>query len=194
MPENKAGWAIWIVGLPGCGKSTLANGILEHLATRGMSVTLLQMDERRKSYFPHPTYSSEEREKAYALFVDEVAGLVRQGVNVLMDGSAYRRSMRQYARQELPRFAEVFVQCDLSEAARRESSRPNGLVMAGLYAKALQRKKTGQQFEGLGEVIGVDVEFEMDPAAEFIVDNSQLDPRETLGKVLHFVDTWLANV
>ena len=62
--------------------------------------------------------------------------------------------------------------CDLEEAMRREAGRPEGLVMADLYAKALKRRRTGEQFEGLGEVIGVDVEFEVDPGAEFIIDNT----------------------
>nr|WP_287410345.1 adenylyl-sulfate kinase [Pseudodesulfovibrio sp.] len=194
MSESVSGWALWIVGLPGSGKSTLAKGVLTSMEARGLKVALLQMDERRKSYFPHPHYTSEEREKAYVLFVNEVAELARQGKNVLMDGSAYKQSMRQYARQKLPRFAEIFVQCDLSEAIRRESDRSEGLVMAGLYAKALQRKKTGEQFEGLGEVLGVDVEFEMDPEAELVIDNTRLTAKETLGKALHFLDTWLANV
>ena len=65
--------------------------------------------------------------------------------------------------------------------------------MAGLYEKALQRKKTGRQFDGLGDVIGVDVEFELDPDAEMIIDNTSLSKKETLGKALHFLDTWLAN-
>jgi len=194
VPENRAGWAIWIVGLPGCGKSSLAKGVLKYLRAQGLNVTLLQMDERRKSYFPHPGYTPDEREKAYAFFVDEATRLVRQGKNVLIDGSAYKRSMRQYARQEISRFAEIFVQCDIAEAIRRESGRPEGLVMAGLYTKALQRKRTGEQFEGLGEVIGVDVEFEVDPEGELVIDNTRLTVKETLGKALHFLDTWLANV
>nr|WP_321257396.1 adenylyl-sulfate kinase [uncultured Pseudodesulfovibrio sp.] len=194
MAENVSGWALWIVGLPGSGKSTLAKGVLAYMEDRGIKVTFLQMDERRKLYFPHPDYTLEEREKAYVLFVNEVAELVRQGKNVLMDGSAYKRSMREYARLKLPRFAEIFIQCDITEAIRRESVRPEGLVMAGLYSKALQRKKTGEQFDGLGEVIGVDVEFEMDPDAELVIDNTRLTAKETLGKALHFLDTWLASV
>ena len=192
MPDS-TGWAIWFVGLPGSGKSALARGVRAHLVELGHDPVTMQMDALRKKYVPEPKYTPEERDLAYAAFVDEAADLVRQGRVVLMDGAAYKRSMRTYARQRIPRFAEVHVQCDLEEAMRREAGRPEGLVMADLYAKALKRRRTGEQFEGLGEVIGVDVEFEVDPGAEFIIDNTRLHKAETLRKTLHFLDTWLGS-
>ena len=192
MPDS-TGWAIWFVGLPGSGKSALARGVRAHLVELGYDPVTMQMDVLRKKYVPEPKYTPEERDFAYAAFVDEAADLVRQGRVVLMDGAAYKRSMRTYARQRIPRFAEVHVQCDLEEAMRREAGRPEGLVMADLYAKALKRRRTGEQFEGLGEVIGVDVEFEVDPGAEFIIDNTRLPKAETLRKTLHFLDTWLGS-
>jgi len=187
------GWAVWFVGLPGCGKSTLAEGVYEYLFNKGLDVVSLQMDKQRKIYFPDPQYKEQERKKAYTLFVDEAAELARQGKGVLMDGTAYELSMRAYARQRISRFAEIFVCCGLEEAIRRESNRPDGLVIAGLYKKALIRKQVGQQFEGLGQVIGVDVEFEVDPDAELTICNDNLSREETLGKALHFLDSWLGN-
>ena len=194
MAGYNMGWAIWFVGLPGCGKTTLAKGVHEHLYAQGWDVVALQMDKRRKVYFPDPKYTMEEREKAYAMFVDEAAEFVRQGRNVLMDGAAYKVAMRTYARQRIPRFAEIFVRCAMEEAVSREANRPNGAVIADLYSKALRRQRTGEQFEGLGDVIGVDVEFEVDPDAELIIDNSRLTKEETLGKAVHFLDSWLPSV
>jgi adenylylsulfate kinase len=188
------GWAIWVVGLPGSGKSTLARGLRDALRSRGVDAVLLQMDERRKAYFPEPEYTPEEREAAYRMFAEEAAGLVREGRNVIMDGSAHRVAMRRVARKKIFRFAEIFVECDLETAMAREAARPAGKVMADLYRKALERKETGRYFDGLGDVIGVDVPFERDPLAEFVVDNTGLTREKTLGKSLHFVDTWLASV
>jgi adenylylsulfate kinase len=187
------GFAIWFVGLPGSGKSALATGVADHLRARGVDVVVLRMDERRRSYFPEPRYTAQEREVAYAMFVDEAVALVEQGRNVLMDGSAYRVSMRDRARRRITRFAEVFVRCELDEAIRREAGRPEGLVAADLYRKALRRKRTGEPCQGLGEVVGVDVPFEENPQAEFVIDNTRLTREQTLGKVLHFLDIWLAS-
>jgi adenylylsulfate kinase len=188
------GWAVWVVGLPGSGKSTLARGLRDALRDRGVDAVLLQMDERRKAYFPEPEYTPGEREAAYRMFAEEGAGLVREGRNVIMDGSAHRVSMRRIAREKISRFAEIFVACDLETAMAREADRPAGKVMADLYRKALVRKETGRDFDGLGDVVGVDVPFERDPRAEFFIDNTGLTKEETLGKTLHFVDTWLASV
>ncbi|QGY41059.1 adenylyl-sulfate kinase [Pseudodesulfovibrio cashew] len=186
------GRAIWVVGLPGCGKSTLVRGIRDHLLARGIEPVILEMDQKRKEYFPEPAYTAQERERAYAMFVDEAAEIVGQGRFVIMDGSAYKAAFREYARQRIPRFAEIFLRCRLETAMEREANRPGGLVMAGMYQKALRRRITGEVVEGLGEVIGVDVPFEESPHPELLIDNSKMDKTTCLGKVLHFVDGWVS--
>lgn len=193
MSDLENGWAVWFVGLPGSGKSSLARAVYAKLVARGLDVVHLEMDARRKAYFPHPQYTAEERKQAYALFVDEAYNFVLEGKGVLMDGSAYRVAMRQAARERISRFAEVFVHCSLEEAIRRETLRPHGTVMAEMYRKALRRKETGEEFEGLGDVIGVDVDFEHDEKSEFVIENTHLSLDEAVGKTLHFLDSWLAS-
>ena len=51
------------------------------------------MDERRKSYFRHPDYSAEERERSYTLFAEEAAALTADGRNVILDATAYKLAM-----------------------------------------------------------------------------------------------------
>ncbi|GAB7022519.1 adenylyl-sulfate kinase [Salidesulfovibrio brasiliensis] len=185
-----SGWAVWFVGLPGSGKSTLARGAVEMLRQRGEDVVHLEMDVRRRAYFPNPEYTEEERHKAYAMFVDEAAGLCAEGRNVVMDAAAHRAAFRERARARIERFAEILILCDVEEAMRREAAREGGKVMADLYAKALERKRTGRQFEELGEVVGVDVPFEEDDRAELAFDNTSLTRDAALRKVLHFLDRW----
>ncbi len=192
MSDNaQQGWAIWVVGMPGSGKSNLARALTATLSEEGYDVIWLQMDARRKAYFPKPTYSPEEREAAYTRFAQEAAELTHTGRNVIMDGSAYQVAMRRYARTLIPRFAEVHVQCTLENAMLREGGRSEGLAMAGLYAKAIERKKTGKDFPGLGAVIGVDVPFEEDPQAEFIIANDNIPKQETRRRTLEHLRKWL---
>lgn len=185
------GWAVWFTGLPGSGKSTLARSAAETLRNRGLDVVYLEMDARRREYFPDPKYTEQERRQAYAMFADEAAELCGRGRNVIMDATGHRISFRQRARGRLDWFAEIHVGCDVEEAMRRESERPQGKVKADLYRKALERRRTGRGFEGLGEVVGVDVPFEQDPAAELSFDNTALSREEALRKVMHFLDRWL---
>lgn len=185
------GWALWFVGLPGSGKSSVAKAVSETLSGRGIDLVYLEMDARRKIYFPSPSYSPEERALAYGLFVREAAGFVKQGRGVIMDGTAHRVSLRHAARKLIPRFAEVYVRCSLDTAMARERARPEGLVMAGLYAKALDRQRTGREYPGLGEVIGVDAPFEEDPGAECVIDSERLTVLQARDLVLDFFDQWL---
>jgi len=186
------GCAIWFVGLPGSGKSSVARCAFEYCQAAGYDVLCHEMDKRRRKYFPNPQYTAEERAKAYSMFIDEAVELVARGKVVLMDASAHKAAIRNAARKRIERFAEIMIKCELLEAMRREKARPAGLVMADMYEKALKRRETGEQFAGLGEVIGVDVPFE-EANAELTVDNTGLSLDETCRIVIAFLDTWLDN-
>ncbi len=183
-------WCLWFVGLPGSGKSSLAQNFVAQLEKRGENPVLLQMDLRRKAYFPNPKYTAEERLEAYRLFAEEGAALVASGKNVVLDAAAPKVAMREYARERIACFAEVFVSCPVETAMEREANREQGAVMADLYAKALERQKTGKQFDGLGEVIGVDVPFEENPKAECVLLNVGLSLEQATMQILDFFDGW----
>ena len=189
-PAERAGAVLWFTGLPGSGKSTVAKAVLEALRQRGLDPVWLQMDARRKHYTPRPLYTAKEREDAYRMFAEEAAALAGEGRVVLMDGTAPLRAMRDHARERIERFAEVHLRCGVATAMRRESARPEGLVMAGLYAKAVKRKATGQKFEGLGQVGGVDVPFEQDPRAELTLDAEKLSAEQMRDAVLERFAGW----
>ena len=184
------GWVVWFVGLPGSGKSTFARAVLRALREKGEDAVCLSMDQRRQAYTAAPQYTETERSAAYRLFAEEAAGMARQGRNVIMDGTAHRQAMRAHMRGLVPRFAEVYVRCSLETAIRREKGRPEGRVMAGLYEKALERKRTGVSFAGLGEVIGVDTGFEEDPAAECVIDSERESIEQGRDRVLAFLSRW----
>ena len=190
--KNRAipGWVIWFVGLPGAGKSTYARAVFKDLENKGEKVQYLSMDEWRKINSPNPKYTWEERVRLYRLFAEQAAKIAYSGINVIMDGTAPQLSMRHYARSLVPRFAEVFVHCPLEIAIEREDSRPEGMVMAGLYKKALRRKETGVDFPGLGEVIGVDVPFEEDNLAECVINSEYISVEQGRDQVLSFLAGW----
>jgi adenylylsulfate kinase len=188
---KKSGWAVWITGLPGSGKSTLADGVLKALRQRGLNAEILRMDEQRKKYIPRPQYTEEEREIAYRMFAEEAAAIAASGQGVIMDGTAHRLAWRSRARALIPKFAEIHLQVPLETAMHREAGRPQGLVMADLYAKALERRRSGDCPKGLGQVVGVDIPFEEDPDAECVVENNGLDPESAVRQVMEFLLFWL---
>jgi len=81
---------VLITGLPGTGKSTIAM----HLARR-LRATVLRTDVIRKQLFPQPKYTEEEKELVYKVTFLIAEYLLRAGKNVILDGTFYKRSLRQ---------------------------------------------------------------------------------------------------
>lgn len=113
------GLVIWITGLPGSGKSTLAEAIKKIFPV----FTILRLDEVRKILTPEPTYSDVERELVYRSIVHTAKMLSELGHPVILDATAHKRKWRELARQFIPNFIELYIDCPLSVCAERETAR-----------------------------------------------------------------------
>jgi adenylylsulfate kinase len=181
---------VWFCGLPGSGKTTIAQGVFDRIVKRGESAQkakLLSMDSIRKKIFPEPTYSDQERDAAYRSFVLMGSLLSASGVSVLLDGVGHKKIWRDLARQECPKFVEVYVKCPIEICIQRETSRPGseGKVRQKLYLDALERLKSGKKFDGLGKVPGIDEPFEESESPEVVIDSSKEQPDVLISQVLH---------
>src|SRR5579872_4391797 len=122
MPEHERrhAFAVWITGLPASGKSTVAANLAAQLQVRGVHVAVLESDELRKIFTPHPRYDAEERDTFYRQMVYLGVLLTQHGVPVLFDATANRRAYRDWARQQIPKFLEVYVDCPLAACMARD--------------------------------------------------------------------------
>jgi adenylylsulfate kinase len=125
--KTQDGFAVWITGLPASGKSTVAASLKAQLATRGVDVAVLESDALRPVFTPHPRYDEEERDTFYRQMIFLGALLTRHGVPVIIDATANRRRYRDQARQEIPKFLEVYVDCPLETCIARD---PKGIYRA----------------------------------------------------------------
>lgn len=123
-------FAVWLTGLPGSGKSTIARALLEQLQARGADCAVLESDALRRLITPRPKYDEAERDVFYAAMANLGEFLVRRGVPVVFDATANRRAYRDAARSRIARFAEVFVSCPLELCQARDPK--------GLYRRARQ--------------------------------------------------------
>ena len=78
----KIGFTVWFTGLPGAGKSTLANRLTERLKQQGRPVQILDGDDVRKRLTKGLGFSREDREEnirriAYvAKLLTDIGGIV----------------------------------------------------------------------------------------------------------------------
>jgi adenylylsulfate kinase len=113
------GRAIWITGLPGSGKSTVADA----LKKAHPSCVLLRMDKFRRFVTPHPSYSDAERDIVYRGLVYFAGELARLGHDVIIDATGNRRKWRDLARRLIPGFTEVYLKCSVETCMKRERER-----------------------------------------------------------------------
>jgi adenylylsulfate kinase len=126
---NDTGFVLWLTGLSGAGKSTVAAKLGPALAERGHRVELLDGDEVRTNLCQGLGFSREDRDTNIAR-IGYVAGkLAKHGVAVLVAAISPYREARDRVRAAVDNFVEVHVAAPVSTCAERD--------VKGLYAKAL---------------------------------------------------------
>jgi adenylylsulfate kinase len=128
----RAGFALWITGMPASGKSTVTRALVNKLREQGIHVVVLESDELRRILTPNATYSPEERDHFYRRMVLIGDLIVRSGVNLIFDATANKRSYRDHARSLIVKFMEVYLQCPLEVCMKRD---PKGIYRQATAGK-----------------------------------------------------------
>lgn len=131
--RREPAFAVWITGLPASGKSTIAAKLVDQLLDRGVDAAVLESDELRKILTPHPRYDPDERDMFYRQMLYLGVLLTQRGVPVIFDATANRRLYRCWARQQIPKFVEAYVDCPLAICIARD---PKGIYRRAREGKA----------------------------------------------------------
>ncbi|MCI0488727.1 MAG: adenylyl-sulfate kinase [Blastocatellia bacterium] len=127
------GLVIWLTGLSGAGKTTLALALAEALLAEGHRIEMLDGDEVRENLSRGLGFSKEDRDTNVRRIGFVARLLARNGVIVLASAiSPYRQSrddVRRSIEDDGVRFLEVFVRCPIDVLVERD--------VKGLYRKAL---------------------------------------------------------
>lgn len=143
MPQASTpptGVVIWLTGLSGAGKSTIADRVVADLTRRSIPVESLDGDVIRQM-FPSTGFTREARNEHVRRIGYVAALLARHGVAVVVSLISPYRESRDFARGLAPAFLEVYVSTPIEECERRD--------VKGLYNKA--RRGEIRQFTGLDD-------------------------------------------
>ena len=118
-PESGRGAVIWITGLSGSGKTTVATEVVHKLKAAGNCAILLDGDELRKILqdFRYDREARLELSYKYSRFARYLAS---QGLIVVTAVIAPFKEVHEYNRRHLPDYFEVFLKVDVKELVKRD--------------------------------------------------------------------------
>lgn len=170
-----SGIVIWITGLPGSGKSTIADSVKQ----KHPDFIILRMDELRHMVTPQPTYSGSEREIVYRSLIYMAKILTELCHDVIIDATGNMRRWRDFARETIPFFVEVYVKCSLETCRQREGQRTETHgAPKGIY----QKGKAGWP------VPGVNAPYEEPLHPEVVIDSEKVTAADAAELIVRFIE------
>ena len=173
--KAQKGRVIWLTGLSGAGKSTIANLVEKRLHALGRHTYLLDGDNVRHGLNRDLGFTEEDRVENIRRVAEVSKLMVDAGLIVLTAFISPFRSERRMAREILAdgEFIEVYVQTPLAVAESRD--------VKGLYKKA----RAGE----LKNFTGVDSPYEEPENPELTVDTTTLSAVDAAERIVEWLES-----
>ena len=167
---GQRGIMIWMTGLSGSGKSTVAIGVERELQKRGILCRILDGDNIRAGINSNLGFSAEDRKENIRRIAEIGKLFVDTGIVTIACFVSPTLELRQMAREIIgpDDFREVYIATPLEECERRD--------VKGLYARA--RKGEVKDFTG----ISAPFEAPMNP--DLSLDTSQMTLKDEVEAVV----------
>ncbi|UBF23653.1 adenylyl-sulfate kinase [Kovacikia minuta CCNUW1] len=128
LPLKDRGVVLWLTGLSGAGKTTIAQHLEHKLQKRDRPVECLDGDAIRQNLSKGLGFSREDRDRNVRRVGDVANLLSRNGIIVIVALISPYRSVRNELRSRLHNFVEIYVDAPLEVCEARD--------VKGLYAQA----------------------------------------------------------
>ncbi|MFP4074478.1 MAG: adenylyl-sulfate kinase [Actinomycetota bacterium] len=167
-----AGATVWLTGLSGSGKSTIAYAVEEMLVSRGRAAYVLDGDNLRHGLNADLGFSKEDRAENVRR-VGEIARLMADAglvvlVPVISPYEADRSAVRKKHEEIGISFVEVFVDTPLEVCEQRDPK--------GLYARARAGEIVG--------MTGIDDPYEAPSSPDIKIDGGRDELSTAVGRIL----------
>lgn len=163
------GVTVWFTGLPSSGKSTIARVLERKFRQWGLKCELLDGDVVRTNLSKGLGFSREDRDANIKRIGFVAHLLTRNDVITIASAISPFREARDYNRQLIGNFVEVYVKCSVEECEKRD--------VKGLFKKARAGEIKG--------FTGVDDPYEEPLNPEIICETEKQTPEESAEKVIH---------
>ena len=177
--STEAGFTVWLTGMSGAGKSSIADHLARHLRNNGRRVEVLDGDEVRQTLWPDLGFSDAERELNVARLGWLARVLAHNGVAVIVAAISPTVCARERVRaaHKMP-FIEVHVDCPLHRLIERDTK--------GLYAKALDGS--------IRDFTGISSRYEPPPAPQVYVNTDDTSIDDCVSTIIHSVARFITTV
>jgi adenylylsulfate kinase len=165
---SQTGFTLWFTGLSGAGKSTLSEAIAQRLHQYGRNVEILDGDIVRTHLSKGLGFSREDRDINIKRIAFVCSLLTRNGVACISAAISPYREARQWAREQIGNFVEVYVKCPLEVCQQRD--------VKGLYKQVAEGKIT--QFTGVSDP------YEEPENPELVVETDKETLEESVQNIL----------
>ena len=175
ISNGHKGGVIWMTGLSGAGKTTLANGLQKILFNKGCQVYVLDGDNIRARLNKDLGFSSQDRTENIRRIGEVAALFADAGFIVITALISPFRADRHNARAAFPtNFHSVYVNADIESCEARDTK--------GLYKKA----KAGE----LDNFTGVSAPFEEPENCDLEINTTELSIDDSLTILKEYVEKY----
>ena len=164
----KAGTTLWMTGLSGAGKTTIAELLAEKLIRRGEKVEILDGDVVRTNLSKGLGFSKEDRETNLMRIGFVCKLLSRNGAIAIAAAISPYDYIRKNLRKEDENFVEIYVNAPIEKCIERD--------VKGLYKKALAGE--------IKQFTGIDDPYEAPEDAEIEVHTDRESPEESVDFII----------
>ena len=167
------GQVIWLTGLSGAGKSTIAMALERRLFDDGRQVYVLDGAIVRTGLCQDLGFSSEDRSENIRRIGEVARIMANSGLCVIVAFISPFRVDRDRVRDAMPEdcFIEVYVNASLEVCQKRDTK--------GLYARAIKGE--------IGDFTGISSPYEPPASPEVELNTDRLSETEAVDRVLSFL-------